>query len=274
MGLRRLSAAVGLVAYAVFFVLMASVSAQQFTQGFATDEKLLRGAIVARVEGDEGKVEAASLDSIARLYGVVVRSNESAVTLTVDTAGVLVATSGRYEMLVSNLNGEIRAGDYLSASPIKAVAMRADNRQEKSIGQALQAFDTSNPDNILTTEDVTAENGKTFTTAIGRILVDLDVRNNPLAFGVQAPEVLIRLGESIAGGPVSITRIWGALAVTLLTFATGSLIFYVGVRTSIIAIGRNPLSKASVLRGFLQVTAISLVIFIIGGFAVYLILKI
>ena len=258
----------------MLLTLMAAVSAQEFTQGFATDERLLRGAIVSRVEGDDTKVESASLDSISRLYGVVVRSNESPVTLTVDTAGVLVATSGRYEMLVTNLNGEIREGDYLSASPIKGVAMRADNRQEKSIGQALQAFNTMDPDSILATEEVVAENGKIFTAAIGRVLVDLDVRNNPLAFGVQAPEVLIRLGESIAGGPVSITRIWGALAVTLLTFATGSLIFYAGVRTSLIAIGRNPLSKASVLRGFLQVTAISLVIFIIGGFAVYLILKI
>jgi hypothetical protein len=249
------------------------VLAQEFTQGFETDEKLLRGAVVSRVEGDESKVESANQDAVERLYGVVVRSNETAVSLTVDTSGVLVATSGRFEMLVSNINGEIENGDYLTASPINGIAMRADNRQEKTIGQALQTFDTTDANQILTTRVLTASDGQSRTVAVGRILADMDVRNNPLAFGVQAPEVLIRIGESIAGGPVSVTRIWGALGVLVLSFATGGVIFYAGIRTSIISIGRNPLSKASVLRGFLQVTAISLAIFMIGGFAVYLILK-
>lgn len=247
--------------------------AQEFTQGFGADEKLLRGALVSRVEGDENKVASAVVDDLERVYGVVVRSNETPVTLTFDPSGVLVATSGRYELLVSNINGEIKDGDYLTASSIRGIAMKADDRQAKSIGQALQNFDTNDPNQVLSSKDVNTTEGQERTVAIGRILVDLDVRNNPLSFGVLAPQVLIQLGETIAGGPVSVTRIWGALATLVLSFATGSVIFYAGVRTSIIAIGRNPLSKASVLRGFLQVTTISLAIFIVGGFAVYLILK-
>jgi hypothetical protein len=249
------------------------IQAQEFTQGFATDEKLLRGAIVSRIEGNDSQVEATTQESIERMYGVVVRSNETAVSLTNDTAGVLASNSGRYEMLVSNVNGEISEGDYLTASPIRGIAMKADDRQSRTVAQALDFFDTSDPNQVLTTEDVSTVDGETRTVAIGRILVDLDVRNNPLSFGVQAPEVLIQLGETIAGGPVSVTRIWGALGVIMLSFVTGTIIFYAGVRTSIIAIGRNPLSKGTVLKGFLQVTAISLAIFLIGGFAVYLILK-
>lgn len=250
------------------------VQAQEFTQGFGADEKLLRGALVSRVEGDENKVESAVVSAVDRIYGVIVRSNESPVTLTFDPSGVLVATSGRYEMLVSNINGEINDGDYLTASSIKGIAMKADDRQGKSVGQALQNFDTTDQNQVLSTKEVNSVEGQQRTVAIGRILVDLDIRNNPLSYGVLAPEVFVQLGETIAGGPVSVTRIWGALGTLVLSFATGSVIFYAGVRTSIIAIGRNPLSKASVLRGFLQVTAISLAIFIVGGFAVYLILKI
>lgn len=249
------------------------LKAQDFTRGFATEEKLLRGAIVSRIEGDDERVEGSNQGSIDRLYGVVVRSNETAVSLTVDTSGVLVANSGRFEMLVSNINGEIEEGDYVTASPIKGIAMKADDRQPKTIGQSLQNFEANKSDQILTTRQIKADDGQVKTVAIGRILVDLDVRNNPLAYGVQAPQVLIQLGETIAGGPVSVTRIWGALAVIFLSFATGSIIFYAGIRTSIISIGRNPLSKSSVLRGFMQITMISLSIFIIGGFAVYLILK-
>lgn len=249
------------------------ILAQEFTQGFATDEQLLRGAVVSRVANDDTRVESANQESNDRLYGVVVRSNETAVVLTSDTSGVIVATSGKYEVLVSNIGGEIENGDYLTTSPIRGIAMKANSQQDKTVGQALQTFNTTDNNQILTTRVVQSTNGTERTVAIGRVLVDMDVRNNPLAFGVQAPEVLIKIGEAIAGGPVAITRIWGALGVMLLSFATGSVIFYAGVRTSIIAIGRNPLSKASVLRGFLQVTAISLSIFIIGGFAVYLILK-
>lgn len=266
--LRSLPAAILLA-----FLAVTPLVAQEFTQGFAADEELLRGAIVSRVEGDDTKVEGANSDSMERLYGAVVRSNETAVSLTVDPAGVLVATSGRFEMLVSNINGDVREGDYLTASSIRGIAMKADDRQSRTVGQALQDFNVDDPNQVLTTRDVTASDGQNLTVGVGRILADMDVRNNPLAYGVQAPEVLIRLGETIAGGPISVTRIWGALSVLVLSFATGSVIFYAGIRTSIIAIGRNPLSKASVLRGFLQVTAISLSIFIIGGFAVYLILK-
>jgi hypothetical protein len=258
---------------ALALVLAGPLLAQEFTQGFRTDQDLLKGEVVARVEGDETKVERASLSSGDRLYGAVVRADEATVSLTDDTAGVLVATSGRFEVLVTNLNGEIKTGDYLTSSPIAGVAMKADDRQNKTIGQAVQDFNTADPNNILAVREATAQDGTTKTAAMGRILVDLDVRNNPLAFGIFAPQVLIELGETIAGGPVSVTRIWGALAVLTLSFLTGSIIFYAGVRTSLIAIGRNPLSKGSVLRGFFQVTAISLTIFLVGGFAVYLILK-
>lgn len=249
------------------------VLAQEFTQGYGADEKLLRGAVVSRTEADDSKVEGSLVAHVERMHGVVVRSNETPVTLTFDPSGVLVATSGRYEVLVSNINGEINEGDYITASSIKGVAMKADERQSRSLGQALQSFDTSDSNQVLATEEVLTSEGEPRTVAIGRVLTDLDTRNNPLAFGVQAPQVLIELGESIAGGPVSVTRIWGALATLVLSFVTGSIIFYAGVRTSIIAIGRNPLSKASVLTGFVQVTATSLVIFAVGGFAVYLILK-
>lgn len=254
-------------------VLVVPLFAQEFTQGFGTTQDLLKGELVARVEGDEGKVEKAVASEGDKIYGVVVRADETPVSLTHDTAGVLVSTAGKYEVIVTNVNGEIKRGDYLTVSPIAGVAMKADDRQGKTIGQALQDFDTTDPNNILASREFTSQDGATKQAAMGRILADLDIRNNPLAYGIFAPQVLIELGQTIAGGPVSVTRIWGAIAVLVLSFLTGSVIFYAGVRTSLIAIGRNPLSKGSVLRGFFQVTAISLTIFLVGGFAVYLILK-
>jgi hypothetical protein len=45
------------------------------------------------------------------------------------------------------------------------------------------------------------------------------------------------------------------------------------VRSSMIALGRNPLSRKSILRGMFQVIITSIIIFICGLFGVYLLLK-
>ena len=52
----------------------------------------------------------------------------------------------------------------------------------------------------------------------------------------------------------------------------GSLI-YSAVRSSLIAIGRNPLSKKSIIRGLFQVVIIGLMVFLSGIFGVYLLLR-
>ena len=46
-----------------------------------------------------------------------------------------------------------------------------------------------------------------------------------------------------------------------------------GVRSGMISIGRNPLSKHSIIQGLMQVIIVAVLIFIIGVFAVYLLLK-
>jgi hypothetical protein len=53
---------------------------------------------------------------------------------------------------------------------------------------------------------------------------------------------------------------------------SGSLI-YSGIRSGMIAIGRNPLSKKSIVRGIIQVVIVGLIIFLVGVFGVYLLLK-
>jgi hypothetical protein len=59
----------------------------------------------------------------------------------------------------------------------------------------------------------------------------------------------------------------------VLTAIIAGSILYAGVRTSMIAIGRNPLAKGSVTRNLIQVVVTSVIILIIGIVAVYLILK-
>jgi hypothetical protein len=64
----------------------------------------------------------------------------------------------------------------------------------------------------------------------------------------------------------------GILALIVTAIVAGSIL-YAGVRTSMIAIGRNPLAKSSVMRNLISVVITSVIVLIIGVVAVYLILK-
>lgn len=262
-----------LISLAVVFFAVASVSAQDFTQGYGTADKLIRGSLVARNEENDTLVDAANLDNLSRLFGIVVRSDESAVTLTSDTAGVYVSTTGRFEILVSTIGGDIKTGDYITASSIDGVGMKAGTSQELVIGQALQDFDTTNQEAILGSTSATDAGGKTHDVVIGRTLTDLDVKRNP-RLSQSAPELIVRFSELIAGKPVSLLRVYAAMAVLLVTAGLGGSMLYAGIRSAFVAIGRNPLSKKSVMRGMLQVVATSMAIFLSGFFAIYLILKV
>jgi hypothetical protein len=50
-------------------------------------------------------------------------------------------------------------------------------------------------------------------------------------------------------------------------------IIYAGVRNGVISIGRNPMSKKSIFRALIETILTSLLILIVGMFAVYLLLK-
>jgi len=91
---------------------------------------------------------------------------------------------------------------------------------------------------------------------------------------VAIPSPLRRVGESIAGKPVTALRIYSALAIFILSALMAASLLWVSVRSSITAIGRNPLSHHSIFRGMSQAIVIAVLVFIIGMFGVYLLLRI
>ena len=86
-------------------------------------------------------------------------------------------------------------------------------------------------------------------------------------------EALERIGQAIAEKEVSAVRIYISLAITAISLITALVVLYTGVRGSIISIGRNPMSKRSILRALLQIILTSFLILVIGLFAVYLLLR-
>jgi len=251
------------------------VAAQEFTQGYSTTENILRGSVVGLTPGQENQVETINTDRNDDLLGIVVRSNDAAVTLTEDTTGVFVATTGRFEVLVTDIGGSIGAGDNITTSPLTGIAQKTGTNQRLQLGKMLEPVDFSDSSRILSQTQINGADGNPVTVSIARGLAEIFVGPNPdLASDSTAPEFLVKFSETIAGKPVSAIRIYAGLTIIIVAGAIAGSLLYSSVKTSIISIGRNPLSKNSVLTGLAQVVVISVIIFISGLVAVYLLLKI
>jgi hypothetical protein len=274
----RLLQQISLVAVGIAAIVVgvtASSSAQvTVTQGYGSDMLLQRGMIVGLKEDDPRKVEPINSDDYDRLHGVVIGANESAVLLGSDNEKVYVASGGRFPALVSNENGNINIGDYVAVSAVKGIGMKASDVDPVILGKAIEAFDSSNKDNVRSSVTVKDNNGNERVLAIGIVTVDVSIGKNPsLRSNNDLPNALKRASELIAGKPVNPIRVYISLVVLVMATAIAGSLIYSAVRSSITAIGRNPLSKKAIMRGLFQVVIIGLLVFLSGIFGVYLLLK-
>ncbi len=249
------------------------LDAQAVTEGYNADQTLQQGMIVRLKKDDTTKVEPVALDDAEHMHGVVVHANDAPLTVAADGQKVFVATTGHYEVLVSTQNGSIAGGDYVAVSAISGIGMKAGTKEPYVIGRALGAFDGSK--GAVSSSDVKDSSGATHKISIGRVEVDIGVAKNPLlkANEPNLPSVLQKAAESIAGKPVNATRVYISILVFGITSMVAVSLLYGGVRSGLISIGRNPLSKKSIIRGMIQVSITGLIVFITGVFGVYLILR-
>jgi hypothetical protein len=283
--LRQAAASLGIaVVLAVPFVGMASAADTTTTesnsagtpQGHTADGDLQVGTIVQLGASGTSKVTPATFDKASNMYGVVV--DERTLSLTVTSADspnqVFVAATGTYPVLVSTQNGPINVGDYVTISAVDGIGMLAEPEQKIVFGRAVSSFDGKN--NVVGNVDLKDTTGKSAgKAAIGSISVVIDIRHNPNEKSTKAnvPKVLQRLGEAIAEKPVGPLRIYLSIGITGISIFAAIAILYSGVRHSLISIGRNPLSRKSIFRALMEIILTSLIILIIGLFAVYLLLK-
>ena len=254
-------------------VLATPAAAQSVVQSYGVVGSLQTGMIVELAGA--GDVEALSQTSANKMFGVVINPTDTTVTLSSNNAAdqTFVATTGTYDVLVSNQDGVINVGDYVTISSITGIGMRAGSSDQIVLGKATQAF-TGTSDSVGS-DTIKQSNGHSTTIQLGRIAVNITVIRNPLLQPSQSdvPSFLQRAGQSLTNKPVSSGRVYIGLAVLIVTMIIAGSLLYGGVRSSITAIGRNPLSRKSVIRSLIQVTFTSLIVFIIGLFAVYLLLR-
>lgn len=246
------------------------------TQTYTADKSVQVGMLVQIKPGVADTVIPLDDTHISSLLGVVVPPNSATIVLTpqkVNTQQVLVTNAGHYDVLVSTQNGPVKTGDYLTVSALAGVAMKADQYQTQVIGKAMHDF--SGRANVISSVGLTDSAGRKINAAIGRVPVAITVAHNPLYQKVadSVPGFLNKVATGLSNKPVSAARIYISLFVFTITAFITTNVVYSGVRSGMIAVGRNPLSKKSIIRSLIQTIIAGLIVFIAGVFAVYLLLK-
>ncbi len=245
-------------------------------QGYAADSVLQTGTIVQLSGGGANKVTPATSKNLNQMYGVTVDPHELSVT--VSDASLLneafVATSGTFNVLVSSQGGVIKAGDYITLSAIDGVGMKASTDELTLFGRASYGFDgKSNVIGNSTLKDTTGHTNQTIALGVIPVAINIQRNQNQKSTKANLPGALQRTGEAVAEKPIGPLRIYLSLFIVGLSIIVATVTLYAGIRNSIIAIGRNPLTKRTIMRGLIEVILASFIILIIGLFAVYLLLK-
>jgi len=247
----------------VLFALPAIALADYVVQGFAADGNLKIGEVVSLDAKKLDTVQATAANNSAGIYGVLVDGSKAPVVMQRSGQQVYVTAGGDYPVLVSTENGVIHAGDYISMSGTAGTAAKATPYQPIVVGHATQGFDG--------VHNVVGHTGKY---AIGDPVVAVSVMRNPLYHNTLAiPSPLQKIGNTVAGHEISPLKIYIGVIIFVVAMALTIILLMVGIRSAMISIGRNPLSRHLIVTGLAQVIATAIVIFIASLAAVYLILK-
>lgn len=255
-------------------LLSLSVVAASVSRGYQTDQNLVPGTLVSLQAEQSETVEAATLETIDRMFGVVVDTDSSLLIVGENSASgyVQVATDGTLDVLVTDLAGPIAADDHLSLSPLSGIAQKATT-ETITIGNALSGYN-GEPELTVGTVEVT-QDGKAVTAQLGKVQVQFEIGANPEFDQLEGalPGFLQAIGNSVAGETVSPFRIITASLVLLITFLISGAILFGAIRSSLTAIGRNPLSKRGIYSGLAQVFGLVGLVLGAGVGTIYLILK-
>jgi hypothetical protein len=245
-------------------------------QSYNADPSVKNSMLVQLKDKDPSTVVPLKSENAGDMLGIVVPSDQANIIITPEKSSkqqVLVATTGHYDVLVTSQQGSIKPGDYLAVSAIAGLAMRAGETEAQVIGQATGTFDGKT--NVIGSVELKDSTGKTRKVSLGRVKIDISVTHNPnyRKTADYVPELLGKVAAGIANKPVSAARIYLSITVLFIVSILAGNVLYSGIRSGMIAVGRNPLSKKSIMRSLIETLIAGLIIFVAGVFAVYLLLK-
>lgn len=239
------------------------------SQSYLTSEKLSIGSIVSLKTGTNNQVIPSTSSNIKGLIGVVISSDNSAISISGSGENqAQVATNGTMQVLVSDINGDIEKGDYITASPIGGVGMKATS-SVRVVGIAQDDLNSKNGSKQTYKE----KNGTEKTVLVGQIpaLINVSYYTKETEKTL-IPRALQNVANALAGRTVSPVPIIISVVIFVVMMIVVVSIIYTMIRSSIISIGRNPMSQSAVYRDLIQLSALVVIILAVGITAIYLVL--
>lgn len=225
------------------------------------------GTLVSTQQDDPETVVPSSLDNADLLVGVA--GNNSTLELSDAESNLQVVRSGITPTLVSDINGNVQAGDRITSSPIEGVGMRASGNVVV-VGIVQSDLDDAN----VSEREIADNEGVLHNVRIGLVPVQIETifyagETSKSSF---VPGFFQELANSVAGKQVSPVRIIVAAILLLLLFVSVTVLVYAATKSSIISIGRNPLSEKSVRRSLLEVGLTAIGVLAFATILIYLVL--
>ncbi len=231
-------------------------------QGYQTSDATLQPGMAVVLSRDSTPlkliVEPATSASDRVPLGVIVDRSDSLIAVGSSLSDVFIAENGQANVFVSNLNGDVKKGDILVASPIKGVLQKAGTISQYSVGVALE--DLSDRD-VQTTE-VSDGDGKKMTTTFALMSVNVDIKT--YSAEDESDNWLQSIGYTITGKSVDELRVLTALVVFLALLAVESALVHGTVTSTISATGRNPLAKFMIERQSIKGVLMAMMVLLVG----------
>ncbi len=244
-----------------------------YSEGTISPEDLVVGTLVSLITTEPISVEAADINTGNYLAGVVVEEGSGLIVSDIDDSNVYIATEGTISTFVSDVNGEVKTGDFIGASWIKGVGMKVlqqSDTDQKVIGVALQDLNTSEEYSFFV-EKVETLNGDR-EARVGKISIKLFPRDIGPYFASDQPSGLEDFATKLAGKDVSFIRIMAALLLFGISVGVSAIFMTNAIRGSLRSIGRNPLASQSIFATLTQISTVSIGLIIFGAAVAYVVL--
>lgn len=246
---------------------VAAQSNGALAQGYTVDTdrgQIVAGALVS-LKSDSHSVELAATDTVDRLVGVV--DQKPLVVISGSTQESQIVLSGTTSVLVSDINGSVKAGDKITASPIAGVGMRTTT-DARVVGAAQTDFDLSK----AKTQSVADVQGKPHDLHVGYVQLQVGLANYQAPGSNFLPPFVQNIANSVAGKQVSLIRVVFATVLLLFSFVSIAILISSSIRSAMISLGRNPLAASNIRKSLYQVGGVTLVVLAATLVASYLIL--
>lgn len=263
----------GLVIASGLVLAPALARAAAITQGYQAKTTLPTGSVVSLTAAGGQQVEATTTDNDSLSAGVVVNGADALLDVQPQGSQVRVAVSGDVTILVSTVNGDIKTGDKLIATPLAGVA-----GLDYPPAPGVKYIAVANSDFTSTTTgakktSVKLTDGSSKDVYVGSIKARMLLGNRAPGAGEKS-NFLTSLAQQISGKKVSLIRVVGALAILVAALVITGMVLYGSIKGTFVSLGRNPLSRDSVFTGLMRIVIIAMLVLSAGVVFGYLILVI